>query len=104
MFGGFFIYQLTFAFFKIFMFDSSENISNSEIFIARLGLRIRTLRKEKGMTQLELAADASMEESALQRIEKGRTNPTVKTLFKICSALNVEFVELFLFDTNNKSI
>jgi transcriptional regulator with XRE-family HTH domain len=36
-----------------------------------------------------------MEESALQRIEAGRTNPTIKTLFKISNALNVELKVLF---------
>ena len=62
-----------------------------------VGKQIRLLRKRFKMTQSVLASKANMEESALQRIEAGRTNPTIKTLFKISNALNVELN--FLFET-----
>jgi len=42
-----------------------------------------------------LASSAGMEVSALQRIEAGRTNPTIKTLYKVSKALNVEIKDLF---------
>lgn len=60
-----------------------------------VGKQIRLLRKRVKMTQSVLASKANMEESALQRIEAGRTNPTIKTLFKISNALNVELKVLF---------
>ena len=60
-----------------------------------VGRQIRLLRKRVKMTQSVLASKANMEESALQRIEAGRTNPTIKTLFKISNALNVELKVLF---------
>ena len=47
------------------------------------------------MTQFDLAIKSGMEENAIQRIETGRTNPTIKTLFKIVSALDIEFSLLF---------
>jgi len=60
-----------------------------------VGKQIRLLRKRFKMTQSLLVSKANMEESALQRIEAGRTNPTIKTLFKISNALNVELKVLF---------
>lgn len=60
-----------------------------------VGKRISVLRKQLKLTQAALASTAGMEESALQRIEAGRTNPTIKTLYKVAVALNVEIKELF---------
>ena len=60
-----------------------------------VGKRISVLRKQLKLTQAALASTAGMEESALQRIEAGRTNPTIKTLYKVAVALNVDIKELF---------
>ena len=60
-----------------------------------VGKRISVLRKQLKLTQAALASTAGMEESALQRIEAGRTNPTIKTLYKVAIALNVDIKELF---------
>ena len=68
-----------------------ECLSPQEI----VGKQICTLRKQLKLTQASLASSAGMEESALQRIESGRTNPTNKTLYKVSKALNVEIKDLF---------
>jgi transcriptional regulator with XRE-family HTH domain len=68
-----------------------EGLSPQEI----VGKQICTLRKQLKLTQASLASSAGMEESALQRIEAGRTNPTIKTLYKVSKALNVEIKDLF---------
>ena len=60
-----------------------------------VGKQIYTLRKKLKLTQASLASSAGMEESALQRIEAGRTNPTIKTLYKVSKALNVDIKDLF---------
>ena len=60
-----------------------------------VGKRICTLRKQLKLTQAILASSAGMEESALQRIEAGRTNPTIKTLYKVSKALNIDIKDLF---------
>jgi transcriptional regulator with XRE-family HTH domain len=65
--------------------------------ILSIGMRIRELRKEQNMTQLDLAVKSGMEENAVQRLEKARTSPTIKTLHKIAKGLDVEFIELFNF-------
>ena len=71
--------------------------SNDKAFIKALGKRIKMLRTSKKMTQLDLGVASNMEENALQRIEAGRTNPTVKTLFKIAKALEINVKLLFDF-------
>lgn len=69
-------------------------MEGSEEFIKMIGARIVSFRKERGLTQLELSIKLNIEDSALRRIESGRTNPTVKTLYSIAKALEIEFTDL----------
>lgn len=73
-----------------------ENLQGDEL-VKSVGKRIKELRVKHGMTQADLAYKSNMEESAFQRIETGRTNPSIKTLLKISNALNVEIKQLFNF-------
>lgn len=54
-----------------------------------IGNRIKLLRESKGMSQQDLAAICNFEKGNMSRLEAGRTNPTVSTLYKISQALNV---------------
>jgi len=60
----------------------------------KIGQRIRELRESKGITQQDLAAVCNFEKANLSRIEAGRTNPTVSTLYKISQALEITISEL----------
>ncbi len=60
-----------------------------------VGKQICVLRKRFKLTQASLASLAGMEESALQRVDAGRINPTIKTLYKVANALNIELKVLF---------
>ena len=64
-------------------------------FINFLGVRIRQLREEKNISQQVLADICNVPKSTIGRLERGEVNPTVKTLLKISSALNIEFIHLF---------
>ena len=70
---------------------------SEEIFIKNLGVRIRQLRENKGMSQQDLANDSDIPKSQIGRIERAEVNTTVKTLVKIANALDVEPKELFDF-------
>jgi len=61
-----------------------------DTYLKRVGAEIKKVRLSKKLTQLDLAIKAEMEENAVQRIEAGRTNLTIKTLIKIALALAVE--------------
>jgi transcriptional regulator with XRE-family HTH domain len=60
----------------------------------KIGHRIRELRESKGISQQNLAAICNFEKANLSRIEAGRTNPTVSTLYKISQALDIKLIEL----------
>jgi transcriptional regulator with XRE-family HTH domain len=72
------------------------NIRNQKA-ITELGKKIKSLRKEKGLSIYALANLADIERSQIMRIEDGTTNTTVSTLLAIASALKVKQKELFEF-------
>lgn len=68
-------------------------MKKEEIYV-QVGLRIRNLREDKKLTLQELADKVGIEYNNLIRIEKGRTNPTLGTLYKITQSLNVKLVDI----------
>ena len=60
-----------------------------------IGERIRLLREEKGLSQQVLASMCDFEKSNMSRLEAGNTNPTIYTLHKISTALDISLIELF---------
>ena len=58
--------------------------------VGLLGRNVRALRRERGLSQEELAHRAEMERSYVSDIERGRRNPSVRALGKLASALEVE--------------
>lgn len=68
---------------------------DEEVFIKQLAKRIKQLRVEKGMTQLDVASKMGIDDSSYRKIESGRTNPTSRTLYKLAVALDVSVAELF---------
>jgi len=56
-----------------------------------IGLNIKKIRLEKGLTQVDLVGkiEAQIDTTNISRIEKGRTNATIFTLFRISQALEV---------------
>ncbi len=69
----------------------------------KIGNRIKNIRLTKRMTQLDLAIQSDMDENAVQRLERARTFPTLKTLLKIANGLDVDFRELFNFNENENN-
>lgn len=67
---------------------------NERKYLYELGQRIKQTRLDKGIQQIELAVEINMEKSNLSRIEAGRTNPTILSLKKIATALEIEVSEL----------
>lgn len=59
-----------------------------------IGKNISRIRKEQLITIKELGFRCDIEKSNLIPIEKGRINVTIKTLVKICNALDIELKEL----------
>lgn len=60
-------------------------------FLANIGFAIKKIRKEKKITQKELAAKIGVSRSAIAQWERAESNLELKTLHKIGSALNIKF-------------
>ncbi|WP_248722741.1 helix-turn-helix domain-containing protein [Seonamhaeicola sp. ML3] len=66
-----------------------------------IGKRIKQLREEKKISQVELANLCEFERSNMSRIEMGNTCPSSYTLYKIAQHLEVEVYQLLKFDNIN---
>ncbi len=64
-----------------------------------LGLRLKTLRKHRGLSQRKLAALAGVSNATVSLIEHGRTDPSMGLLRKLLDSLGVSFAEFFAADT-----
>jgi len=64
----------------------------------KIGFRIKELRESKGISQQILAAKCNFEKSNMARIEAGRTNCTIFTLFKISEALEVSLSDVITIE------
>jgi transcriptional regulator with XRE-family HTH domain len=63
--------------------------------LVKLGDRIKEIRVSKNMSQNDLAIECNFEKASMSRIESGQANPTVRTLYKICRALDIKMLDLF---------
>lgn len=77
------------------------SIMGNEQFLLKLGSRIKHIRSEKKMSQVNLAAKCDFEKASMSRIESGKTNSTILTLRKISDALEVDVSDLFLEGQQN---
>lgn len=67
-----------------------------------IGQNIKRIRLEKGLTQVDLVGkiEAQIDTTNISRIEQGRTNATIHTLYKISRALEVSLSEICNLDNN----
>ncbi len=66
-------------------------------FVSKLAVRVKTMRRKKGVTQEVLANQSNVSLSQIARIETGKLNPTISTLHAIATALNTTLTILFDF-------
>lgn len=63
--------------------------------IVQLGMRIKFLRREKKMSQLDLSLECGVNKNYISDLEKGRRNPSVEVLERIANGLGVDLSTLF---------
>lgn len=61
----------------------------------RLGLKIKELRKQKGLSQEKLANLADIDRTYLPTIEKGERNVSIEVVEKLAKALDIKVKDLF---------
>jgi transcriptional regulator with XRE-family HTH domain len=74
----------------------TADISANAQFLIRFGAQIKKLRKSQNISQAELAKLCHFEKASVSRIESGQSNLTIKTLYKISTALNIEIGAFFI--------
>ncbi|HEX8991025.1 MAG TPA: helix-turn-helix domain-containing protein [Anaerolineales bacterium] len=60
-----------------------------------VGMRLKELREARGASMRALAAKSGLSANALSMIERGKTSPSVSTLYKLADALEVPITEFF---------
>ena len=60
----------------------------------RVGLNVQALRRARGLSQEELAHRATMHQTYLSGIERGRRNPSVLVLARLAQALEADLEDL----------
>jgi transcriptional regulator with XRE-family HTH domain len=60
----------------------------------KLGEKIIHARREKGLTQEDLAWDSRCDRTYLARIERGRANPSIRVLWRIARELEINLAIL----------
>ena len=64
----------------------SDKIDEAMSLVAK---RLKEERRKAGLTQLELSMRAGVSQNMIAYIERGDRNPALRTVMKICNALNI---------------
>lgn len=59
---------------------------------------LKEIRKEKGLSQAELAEMVGVSRNTISSIETGQFSPTAKLALIICIAVEKKFEEIFYFE------
>jgi XRE family transcriptional regulator, regulator of sulfur utilization len=69
-----------------------------------IGSAVKSLRKEKGISQKDLALKSGLSVNALCQIEINATFPQKSTIKKICAALQVPVSYLLFFSISEEDV
>ena len=67
-----------------------EEVPGQDVARKRIAEEVKALRRERGLTQRQLAAKANTSRSVIARVEQAATLPTLKTLYGIAKALGAD--------------
>ena len=66
-------------------------------------MKLKEIRKAKGISQLKLALDLNMSQNTISRYETGEREPGINELIKIADYFNIS-VDYLLGRTNNSNM
>ena len=61
---------------------------------AALGRAVRLIREERGISQMQLAAESGLMQSWISQVERGRRNPSWSNVVRLVDGLGVSVSEL----------
>ena len=59
-----------------------------------VGRNVEQIRREKGLTQEQLAEISGFSQQYISSLERGHRNPTIVTLYELAIALGVSHIDL----------
>jgi transcriptional regulator with XRE-family HTH domain len=62
--------------------------------LKKIGLRIKQLRTEKGLSQADFGLEINVEKSNVSRMESGRFNTKIHTLYRVAEAFELSLSDL----------
>ena len=69
-----------------------------------VGIRLKELREARNISMRSLATKSGLSANALSMIERGKTSPSVSTLYKLADALGVSITSFFGTDSEKKQV
>ena len=67
-----------------------------------IGLMVRYYREQQGLTQEDLSFEAGLHRTYIGQVERAEKNVTLKSVYKIALALNLDIRDLFDFSKLEK--
>ena len=77
-----------------FLHNFAKNMNKKDLQV-HIGKKIKQLREEKDISQVDLAYACNFEKSNMSRIETGNTCPNVFTIQKIAEKLEIPVYKIF---------
>ncbi len=65
--------------------------------------RLEEIRKEKQITQEELASALEVSRQTISSLEKGRYNPSIILAFKIARYFNMSIEDIFIYEGDDEN-
>jgi len=69
-----------------------------------VGLRLKELREARNISMRTLATKSGLSANALSMIERGKTSPSVSTLYKLSDAMGISITAFFGPETDKKQV
>ena len=64
--------------------------------------RLEEIRKQRGMTQEELAGHLEVSRQTVNSLENGRYNPSILLAFKVSRLFDMAIEDIFLYEEEEK--
>ncbi|WP_419698122.1 helix-turn-helix domain-containing protein [Mucilaginibacter sp. NFX135] len=69
-----------------------------------IGIAIKQLRKQKKLSQAELAEQSGLTQTALSQIENGSRRPNVESMKKLTDYFNIPEIVIYLLATESNDV
>jgi putative transcriptional regulator len=67
---------------------------DKKVMLEQLGLRVKEIRLQKGLTQTELANKIGKDHPSINKLENGKVNPSYIFLCEVADGLDISVKEL----------